>query len=679
MESATNQHPTTIAVSQRSGRALRVLWPLLAFLLAQVLLALLVAPVSLVQLVPGPVVLVGALLFAGLLPALLRPSVTSGLVGCLAVALVGVLLRMPNLSSITSLNDIAPALDSTDLKIMLFNIVLLAPLTLHLSAFFPQRTNTKLVALASYYALTVGLALLVGLTAIPLRQVVLAALLTTTYAGFGVAAYQFLRTIRTVQPTNPQAAQQGRVLLVSLALAEAPFLLMPIGQFIRLLVPYELVIGAQIILPLGIAYGVLRTDLFGVDVALRRTLDYAAVSFGLLIIYFGVTALLTQISGNLGGIWGLVGTVVSVMAAAAAFTPLRRMCQRLIDQAFYPERLRFGQTISAARTRLAQVVQREAVVLLLEAELPQQLGASWAKLALRPAFDLPTSGNQSGAWNTLLTVGGQPLGSYWLGPRQPGLGYDAAEQEQLSSLLQQAALALAYAETFDSLAELNRDLEERVATRTEHVLAQQRELAAFEERQRLARDLHDSVKQTLFSLGLGLRSARSRVRSDPDAAETLLHQHEQTAIQAQAELSDMVTHLRTPAAGSADLVTLLEQHAASFAQHGLHVALTLPRAAVLPQPLPSELGQVAKEALHNVLRHSGEKQAQLTLLVEGEVLELIVRDHGRGFDTAAQRRGHGLRGIHERLTALDGTLELASTHEGTTLCAKIPLAQPLHQ
>jgi signal transduction histidine kinase len=296
---------------------------------------------------------------------------------------------------------------------------------------------------------------------------------------------------------------------------------------------------------------------------------------------------------------------------------------------------------------------------------------------LRPAFDQPPNATQPGVWNTLLMVGGRPVGSYRLGPRHSGLQYDADEQEQLLGLIQQAALALAYADTFDSLFQFGIQLDERVAMRTEHVLAQQRELAALEERQRLACDLHDSVKQTLFSLGLGLRSARNRVRSEPDAAVDLLRQQEDAALTAQAEMGSLLSQLRTQSVERGDFVAVLRRHCDGLAQqHGLQVTLETPEAVTLPEPLLGELTQVAKEALHNVLRHSGVAHARLMLTVDADVLQLTVTDHGCGFDATAPLNGYGLRGMRERITALGGRLEIQSAPgKGTTLWAQISLEE----
>ena len=651
-------------------------WPLFALLGVEVLAIIFFAPPGAGEITPVWLAAAVALLLVGIVPALKRPSVAANLVGCSAIVLASVFWRMPNaLASITTFDQLALASETNAVKLGLLNIVLLAPLTLHLAAVFPQRNTLKLHTIIGYYALIIGIALVAFALPVSSRQPTLIVLLLATYAGFGVAGYQFFRTIQVVQPLQPRAAQQARLLLLTLAIAQAPFLLLPVSSFVRLLIPYQGAIAAQILLPIGLAYVITRNDVFGIDAALRRALDYALVSFGLLVIYFGLTALLTQLSGSVGGTWGFAATVLSVVAAAAAFTPLRRVTQQFIDQAFYPERLRFDQTISAARATLSRVVEREAVIHLLKHELPQQLGASWAKLILRPSFEQPAEAPQPHVWSALMTVGGRPIGAYWLGPRHSGLPYATDEQAQLEGLLQQASLALAYAETFDSLVQLNNELEERVAIRTEHVVAQQRELAALEERQHLARDLHDSVKQTLFSLGIGLRTARSRVRSEPEAAIQLLEQQEQIAVQAQAEMGGLLVQLRTPATGTTDLVVVLAQHIAWFThQHGLAITHAMPLSLVLPEPLPRELAQVAKEALHNVVRHSGTTSVELNLQTDQGQITLAITDYGYGFDSRLPHQTYGLRSMRERMALLGGTLRIRTAPgEGTSIWAQVPV------
>jgi signal transduction histidine kinase len=660
--------------SEQPFTVYRAAWPIVALLVLEVLAVVVFAPPRPGDITLASICLATIVLLAGLTATIRAPSLATQIVGCSAVALASVLWRTNYTLGGLSFENLPLALAEPHIRLGFLNVALLTPLTLHLAVRFPQRSAIHSGIIASWYGLTLGMALAVFLVPAPLQQVLLIMLASAAYAGFGFAGYQLLQTIQTVQTTSTRTAQQARLLLLIIILAEAPLLLLPLGYYIQLLLPYEIIIGGQILVPLGIAYIIVRRDLFGIDTVLRRGLDYILVSVGLLAIYFGSTAILNQIRNTVGGTWGLAATILSVLAAAAAFTPLRQQVQWLVDRLFYPERLAFGQTISAARLDLSQVVQQAAVITLIEHDLPQRLGATWAKLVLRPSFDQPEHAPQPGVWNMLLMVGGQSIGSYWLGPRRSGLPYTAEEQEQLQNLLQQAALALAYAETVQRLVQLNHELEERVAIRTDHVLAQHRELAAVEERQRLARDLHDSVKQTLFSLGVGLRSARNRLRTDPDAAHRLLEQHEQTIVQTQVELGELLSHLRTTATGSSDLVVLLEEHSAWLQQqHGMTITQQMPQALVLPEPLPRELMQIAREALYNTLRHSGVTAAHLTLKSEIGQVTLTIADQGSGFDPAIKTAGHGLRSMHERVALLGGSLKIQSTPgKGTTLWIQVP-------
>ena len=107
---------------------------------------------------------------------------------------------------------------------------------------------------------------------------------------------------------------------------------------------------------------------------------------------------------------GLAATV-GVVAAAAAFEPLRRRAQRLVDRAFYPERLTFQRDLAHARAALARVTGRAAVIALLEEDLPQRLGVGWARLALDP---MPASDDRA-AWSAPLVVGGDHVGALCAG------------------------------------------------------------------------------------------------------------------------------------------------------------------------------------------------------------------------------------------------------------------------
>jgi signal transduction histidine kinase len=677
----------------------RALWPLLGLLAVEALAFAVAAGAGQTQGLALPVTrlsigVAALVLLAGLLPAALRPSLTSVLAGSLVTLLAGFLvvpfdpaaLMTPIPGSILSS---APLF----LLVRLANGAGIGPLALHFAARFPDSKGTLLSVptgrtLAWCYAMTLALlaALLVAPTS-ALRTVAALLLAGWEIGLLGAAIHLLIRSGHAAGPERQRTSRQARLLLISIALAEAPLVARPLGFALGLgVIPYDTALAGQIVLPLGIAYSILRHDLFGIDAALRRALAYAALSVTLLAIYFGLTEGLTVVMVRFWPQFSGMSALAGVFAAAAAFAPLQRRTQRLVDQALYPERLTFQRDLAAARATLARVVGRAEVTALLTRELPLQLGASSATLALAPAPE--TSGPIEPAWNAALVVGGTTLGRYWLGPRRSGARYDADEQAQLQALVQQAALALAYAEAFDALGALNRDLEQRVAERTAQALQQQRALAIVEERQRLARALHDSVTQTLFSISLGARAIRGLLRRDTTAAAAALSEQEAAAQQALAEMRSLLAQLRGPTTdritsleGSqdvdqVDLVRAIFEHCAALERrNNVSIALELPAALYLPTSAAGELLYVVREALHNVGKHSGEHAATCGLTVAGTTLVITIADRGKGFEQDdVGDMSFGLRGMRERAAALGGTLEITSSvGAGTVVRARVPL------
>lgn len=186
-------------------------------------------------------------------------------------------------------------------------------------------------------------------------------------------------------------------------------------------------------------------------------------------------------------------------------------------------------------------------------------------------------------------------------------------------------------------------------------------LSAAEERLRLARELHDSVKQHAFIAAMELGAARNL----PGAADAGLKQRLDAAAdavgQVQRRLSGVLDELR-PA--SAELVPALRRLAADFSRRtGLPVDLTLSGCDDTPA---EPLLPVAAEALANIERHAAASRVRIAWRPG----ELEVRDDGVGFDTSTA--GHGLAGMRERLAACGGTVEVASGPSGTTVRARCP-------
>ena len=203
--------------------------------------------------------------------------------------------------------------------------------------------------------------------------------------------------------------------------------------------------------------------------------------------------------------------------------------------------------------------------------------------------------------------------------------------------------------------------------------------AALEERQRLARELHDSVSQALYGIALGSRTAHTLLGRE-DSRERVAEWLEYVLSLAEAGLTEMralIFELRPESLQTEGLVAALERQAAALrARHEIPVRATLGEE---PEGLPLEakeaLYRIAQEALHNTVKHARASKAELKLEREaGGAIALEVSDDGVGFDPGDDFSGHlGLKSMGERAGRLGGTLQVESTPgEGTSIRVRIP-------
>ncbi len=203
--------------------------------------------------------------------------------------------------------------------------------------------------------------------------------------------------------------------------------------------------------------------------------------------------------------------------------------------------------------------------------------------------------------------------------------------------------------------------------------ARQRILAAAdEERRRIERDLHDGAQQRLVAVTLTLRLAEARIGSDPASAAKLVAQAREEAQLAVAELRELARGIH-PA--------LLSDHGLAAALDALATRAPVPvRVSGVPsEPLCKTVEAcayfVTAEALTNVAKYAQASEAFVELSVEDDYLRLRVRDDGVG--GADPSTGSGLRGLRDRVDALDGHLELDSPPGGgTTVTVAIPVDPP---
>jgi len=228
----------------------------------------------------------------------------------------------------------------------------------------------------------------------------------------------------------------------------------------------------------------------------------------------------------------------------------------------------------------------------------------------------------------------------------------------------------------DELGQLARDLN-RMAEQLQNLLRDRQQLAVVEERNRLARELHDSVKQQMFALTMLIGSAQLEV-DEQSEAKRILGDAERIVSNAQLEMSALIQALRPVALANKDLSVALRELCHDWEQrNGIACAITVPETLTMAPEVEQQVFRVAQEALANIAKHSGATRVVIQAAVEQGILVLRIRDNGSGFDVArAHARGLGLSSMRERVAELGGTLTIASAAGGTSIEARVPLTQP---
>ncbi|MFL6129296.1 MAG: GAF domain-containing sensor histidine kinase [Mycobacteriales bacterium] len=257
-----------------------------------------------------------------------------------------------------------------------------------------------------------------------------------------------------------------------------------------------------------------------------------------------------------------------------------------------------------------------------------------------------------------IVAGGEVLAELFLADKTgpDGGAFTDSDQRLIETLSAHAALAVANAQ------------------RTERT----RELSVAEERARLARELHDSVTQTLFSLTLAAESAAALAESgDPGLAEQLGRVRE-LARTGLAEMRSMVGTLRPVDPGTDGLAEALRKRVDLLRRvHDVRLSLRARGPARLQdRTVEREVLLVASEALGNALQHAGATAIEVTLDTGGDAVRLLVADDGTGFDLAGtlrESRRLGLTSMRERAEALGGTVHIdTAPGAGTRVTLEVP-------
>jgi DNA-binding NarL/FixJ family response regulator/signal transduction histidine kinase len=211
---------------------------------------------------------------------------------------------------------------------------------------------------------------------------------------------------------------------------------------------------------------------------------------------------------------------------------------------------------------------------------------------------------------------GRVIGAFYLTEKQAADAFDAGDQQVIEMLAAHAAIAIENARLYE----------------------RSRELSILEERNRLARELHDSVTQKLFGVVLAAEAAATLLDRDGAGARDQIARLQDLAQVAMEELRSLIFELRPAAPATEGLATALRKHVEVLRRvHEQDIALRVAGRPRLAPRAEGEVFRIAQEAVHNALRHAGADRIEVTLDARDGALALTVADDGAGFDAAAGR------------------------------------------
>ena len=251
---------------------------------------------------------------------------------------------------------------------------------------------------------------------------------------------------------------------------------------------------------------------------------------------------------------------------------------------------------------------------------------------------------------------GRIIGAFYLADKIDGGCFDDRDQEMIEAFAARVGLAV----------------------ENTRLHAEQLELGVVEERNRLARELHDSVTQTLFTSVLLSETGLTLLGADHPEAAAELRRSQDLARQALEEMRSMIFELRPPELASDGLVPALRKHVEILRRvHQVPIRLTVVGERRLRARTEREVFRIAQEALGNAVRHARPTAVEVSIEMSATRLVVVVSDDGVGFDPSAsglRARHLGITSMEERAGALGGTLLVSSVPGGgSSIRAEVPV------
>jgi signal transduction histidine kinase len=331
---------------------------------------------------------------------------------------------------------------------------------------------------------------------------------------------------------------------------------------------------------------------------------------------------------------------------------LRIIYRRTLGETDLGERV--GVTVPLERAGLfVQYILRREALIIDDVRADEPLARAYRTMMGGDPAELPHLRYVRSWMGVPLALKDRVIGVIVLAHSTPGY-YTPHHAELVTAMASQAAAAIENARLYE----------------------QAHKLAALEERQRLARELHDSVSQVLFSIGLGARTARTLLeRGDADRAGSSVEYLINLAEMGTAEMRALLFELRPESLAQEGLVAAIAKQAASLrARHSIEVEATLCDEPDVPLDVKEAIYRIAQEATHNTVKHARASRIAVRLACDDDGVTLQVEDNGQGFDPGGAFPGHlGLRSMQERVERLGGSFDIRSAPgAGAALRIHIP-------
>ncbi|HEX5995352.1 MAG TPA: histidine kinase [Jiangellales bacterium] len=410
-----------------------------------------------------------------------------------------------------------------------------------------------------------------------------------------------------------------------------------------------------VLLPTAATIAIVRHHLYDVELLVRRSVVFVALS-GLVALAYVAVVLLFAVAGGDNRAGALVATLVVTCIAIPAYHRIRRV----VDRRLFGDRADPYRALSALASRLGRASDARTGLAEVATATAGALRAPYVAIEGSDVRPLAATGTPSGGPALIVDLAhqGKPVGRLVVAWRTRADPYSVADLRLLNDLAPQVGAAIALLQLTD---DVQRAREQLV-------------LGREDERRRLRRDLHDGIGPALAGATLRVALARDAVSTDAERAQALLSDAEEQLEATVRQVRDLVYGLRPPALDDLGLVGALRERVAALdPSETIRVQVDEPF-PTLPAAVEAAAYRIVIEALTNTLRHAHAQTGTVSIRCHSDAgrdgLLVSVADDGVGLDGTTP--GVGIHSMAERAEELGGRVTVDSSRAGTTVRAWLP-------